>query len=136
MKREKIRATRVAEKNRMAVADQLFGLSFPMRLEPTIFGLADRLSDYNGGMWEFYQLDNGGFYMAPDSTRQYHVTADNYFEGDMTGDALGVTACLYAFSSLSFGKGRLAEVCGQQYHLLREYALDHPEAGEIFGAID
>ena len=29
-----------------------------------------------------------------------------------------------------------ADMCAQQYHRLREYALGHSEAGEIMGAID
>jgi hypothetical protein len=30
----------------------------------------------------------------------------------------------------------LAELCARHFHLLREYALDHPEAGSIMAAID
>lgn len=36
-------------------------MHFPMRLEPTIFGLAGQLSpDYEGGLWHFHALSNGG----------------------------------------------------------------------------
>ena len=48
--------------------------------------------------WLFgvYQLSNGGFYMAPAADRLFHVICKNQFEGDLTADALGITACLYA----------------------------------------
>jgi hypothetical protein len=53
--------------------------------------------DYSGGLWEFYTLSNGGFYMAPSTDVIFHVSCDNMFEGDLSGDALGITACLYAY---------------------------------------
>lgn len=50
---------------------------------------------------------------------------------------MGITACLYAYSQLSFTAGPdFAELCADQFHLLREYALDHPEAEAILGVID
>ena len=118
------------------IAD-LFVLHFPLRLEPTIFAFADRLSeDYTGGYWNFYALSNGGFFMAPESDALFTVYADNGFQGKMSAEAFGITACLYAYSNLSFGDGELAEECAKQFHLLREYMLDHPEAGAILSAID
>ena len=33
--------------------------------------------DYNGGLWQFYVLGNGGFYMAPDSDSQFQVISEN-----------------------------------------------------------
>jgi hypothetical protein len=54
----------------------------------------------------------------------------------MSSEAYGLVCCAFAYSHLAFGKGRVAEVCAQQYHGLREYALDHPEAGLILAACD
>ena len=54
----------------------------------------------------------------------------------MSADALGVTACLFAFSYLSFGSGDLAARCAEHYHLLREFALDHAELRAILAACD
>ena len=119
---------------------QLFGLHFPMMVEPTIFGMAQRLSpDYRGGYWQFYSLTNGGFYMAPDSDATFNVVCENGFEGQLSADALGIVACLYAYSHLSFMRiegGHVAKVCGGQYHLVRDYAMDHAEARAILRAID
>jgi len=115
----------------------LFGLHFPLRLEPTIFNMAGMLAEnYNGGFWQFYALPGGAFYMAPDVDHGYEISCENGFEGTMSADAFGVTACLYAYSHLSFGEGTFAEVCADQYHRLREHALDHPEADAILAACD
>jgi hypothetical protein len=55
----------------------------------------------------------------------------------MSADALGISSCLYAFSYISFTDNQaLAELCARHFHLLREYALDHPEAVSIMAAID
>lgn len=133
-----ITRTLVAEANRMAFVDKLFGLNFPMRLESTVFQFAEHLAaDYNGGYWQFYELSNGGFYMAPRTDTVYAVSSLNGFDGEMTADALGVTACLYSYSHLSFGDGsEFTELCANHYHWLREYAFGHREVRSIFRAID
>ncbi|MFA6016403.1 MAG: antirestriction protein [Gallionellaceae bacterium] len=137
MSTSNITRQRIATNQRVSHTVRLFGLNFPMRLEPAIFSIAGSLAaEYDGGYWEFYKISNGGFYMAPVSEQQFSVSADNGFEGSMSGDALGITACLYAYSHLSFGDGAFAEICAEQYHLLREFALDHAEVGSIMQAID
>lgn len=128
---------RIVSNQRVNHTARLFGLNFPMRLEPAIFNIAGNLANqYDGGFWDFWKLDNGGFYMAPASDEQFSVSADNGYEGSMSADALGITACLYAYSHLSFGDGAFAETCAGQYHLLREFALDHAEVASIMQAID
>lgn len=55
----------------------------------------------------------------------------------LSADALGIAACLYAYSHLSFlDSPTLAETCAEQYHLLRDYMLEQTEAEAILGAID
>lgn len=128
----------VNNNQRINHAADLFGLQFPMRLEPFIYAITDKLAhDYNGGYWEFYTLSNGGFYMAPQSYIPFDVSCENGFEGKLSADALGITVCLYAYSHLSFGNpSTFTEVCAQQYHWLREYMLEHAEAGSILQAVD
>lgn len=74
--------------------------------------------------------------MAPHVDTEFTVCCENGFEGKLSPDAFGITVCLYAFSELSFGDGRTAQTCTQQYYLLREYAAEHPETGGIYRAID
>lgn len=119
-------------------AAKLFGIRFPLMVEPYIFDSAGSLSEqYDGGYWEFYSLSNGSFYMAPTSREQFHVVCANGFEGDLSADAFGITACLYAYSLLSFAADeKLAEECTRQYHWLREYVAQHTEAVTIWKATD
>jgi hypothetical protein len=128
----------IAENLRVEHTVALFGIQFPLSLEPSIYTITGSMAPaYQGGYWHFYTLSNGGFYMAPHSKRQYQVICDNGFEGQLSADALGITACLYAYSHLSFNDNqKYAEVCAQHYHLLREFMLEHQEAGNILRAID
>jgi hypothetical protein len=88
---------------------------------------------YSGGAWRF-ELGNGGFYMSP-SDEAYDLRIDsNGFEGRMSADAAGITVCLFAFSHLSFQYA--TDMFGQHFHRLREFALEHREALQIFEAID
>ena len=74
---------------RMRHTAKLFGVHFPLVLEPFIYATTEKLTrDYTGGYWLFYALSNGGFYMAPDDHRTFHVVCENYFEGDLSADGL------------------------------------------------
>ena len=127
----------VPEGQRLSITERLFGIHFPLKLEPVIYGITDRMAkDYDGGYWDFHTLSNGGFYMAPTGDDVFHVTCDNMFEGDLSADALGITSCLLTFSHLSFSNGRFTRVCACHYHRLREYMFEHPEVREILSATD
>ena len=82
-------------------------------------------------------MSNSGFYMAHCSNKTYQVSCDNGFEGMLSADALGITACLYAYSHLSFtANPAFADICSNHYQWLRAYMLEHVEAGTILAAID
>jgi hypothetical protein len=84
----------VPEEQRLAVTAELFGAHFPLIIEPVVYGITERMAEaYSGGYWQMYPLDNGGFYMASESEQVYSVSCDNYFSGELSADALGVTAC-------------------------------------------
>lgn len=132
-----ITAKIVTESNRMDVADKHFGIRFPLTVEPMIFQFASQLAPaYSGGYWKFYEISNGGFFMAPRLDETFDVAADNGFSGVMSAEALGVTACLYAYSNLSFGEGKFGEICAEHYHWLFVFTMQHSEAGVIRAAID
>ena len=127
----------VVDDQRINITADLFGAYFPLRLEPFVYAMTSKLSDdYSGGYWQLYALSNGGFYMAPDSGGRFQVISENGHECFMSADALGITACLYAYSHLSFGEDDFSETCAGQYHRLREFMMKHPEARAIFAAID
>lgn len=132
-----ITCTLVPNQCRVAVVSDLFGVHFPLRLEPTVFGFASHLCpDYRGGYWQFWALSNDGFYMAPESGSRFVICCENGFNGVMTPDAFGITVCLYAYSHLSFRGDDFGELCAKHYHLLRELALNHHEASAILSATD
>lgn len=133
-----ITCTVVPEHKRVSHTASLFGAAFTLYVEPSVYVFADRLSpEYTGGYWQFYSLGNGGFFMAPETEKPLHVSCENEFEGPMSGNAFGVTICLYVYSHLSFSdKARLAETCSGHFHLLRDYALEHPESAAIMAAVD
>lgn len=98
----------VADEQRLNTTAELFGINFPMQLEPAIFSFAGNLSeDYSGGYWQFYSLSNGGFYMALDDDHIYRVACENGFEGRLSADALSIVACLY----IPFGPDSIALSC-------------------------
>jgi len=124
------------ETERINFPAKLFGINFVLKLEPYIFDMGRRLSpDYQGGYWHMYRLDDGGFYMSPKG-ESFHVVCPNGYDGTMSGDALGIVVCLYAYSELSFGGNPFADICAGQFHLLRGYAFEHLEVGTILAAID
>ncbi|MEQ8262576.1 antirestriction protein [Pseudohaliea sp.] len=130
--------TVVPEEDRCQVVEDLFGIDFPLRLEPLIFHIAGTMApSYTGGYWAFFTLSNGGFYLAPEGPDRYLASSMNGWSGGLSADALGITVCLTAYSHLSFGgPPAFARRCAEHYHRLRDYMLEHGEAGPILAATD
>lgn len=129
--------TIVPESERLALVDRLFGIQYVTKLEPTVFTMAEHLSSqYNGGFWQFHTLGSGGFFAAPRVDTIFDVSCENGFEGKLSAEALGLAAFLYAYSHLSLGEGPFAQTCAEQFHLLREFMFEHPEAKAILRATD
>jgi hypothetical protein len=131
----KVEAYPVSERARMGTLPRHFGRYMTI-VEGRIFDLmGEYCADYKGGYWQFFELSNGGFYMAPKLDRvQLHVPSNGY-RGEMSADAAGVMACLFAFSLLSSEYPQVA-VFGRHFYRLRDYALGHVESTQIFKAID
>ena len=129
-------ATLVPDAQRLDFLPRHFGRQM-MTVEQHLFSTLSELSqDYTGGYWNFYDLSNGGCYLAPTAPRQFRIFVDgNDFEGTLSADAVGITATLFALSGLAFRFPRI-EVLSIRFHQLRDFAADHAEAGLIFRAID
>lgn len=134
-----VTATLVAPSDRGATLPKLFGAQGQIVFENFVYDLmAAQAVGYNGGFWDFLKLSNAGFYMRPQPPKatgkwRFCVRGNGY-EGDLTADAAGIVVCMAAYSHLSFRYPRF--VFGDHFHLLRAFALDHPEAGEIIAALD
>lgn len=132
----RITAREVPTARRIRHVASQFGVAFPLLLEPAVYRAASALSeDYAGGHWRFMALSNGGFYMAPGRER-LRVTSPNGYAATMSGDAFGITACLFAYSDLSFRGDSIAEVCAEHFQRLRGFAVWYPAGGAILAACD
>lgn len=141
---EKVTKTQVPVNKRMGFLANKIPPALAFRFENAIYTLTETMAgdQYHGGYWEFYELSNGGFYMAPnvDKEKQFDVTVQgNMYQGKLSGDALGIVVTLTILSHMSF---HVSEHVGQRvaalYHSLREYMLDsdHPEVVEMIQATD
>lgn len=127
----------VPEARRMDFLPLLFGRQHVLVAEMTVYHLMERLSplDYRGGLWDFYERDGRPLYLAPTSKPRFQIVCDtNGYEGEVSADAAGIIATLFAFSHLSFKYP--VDAMSEGYGRLYDYAADHPESAEIFQAID
>lgn len=90
--------------------------------------------DYGSDFWHWYTQSDGGFFVCPQTEKTYRIEVrSNYYQGEMSAQALGLTVSLYALCVLAeSGHDFFIE----SYHLLRSFALAHPEGMAIAGAID
>jgi len=132
---QKIEAREVSNDERMQMLPKHFGRDM-LTVEYAIYAFMRKLArEYTGGYWTFFELSNGGFYIAPECESTFQICVDtNGFDGTMSADAAGITACLFALSHLSFQIRN--ESIANHYHQLRDFALGHAEACAILGAID
>jgi hypothetical protein len=93
-----VTATLVSDEQRMKTLPFYFGAKLTAA-EMLVYQLMGTLCPgYSGGYWAFYALSNGGFYMAPTTDDRFTIKVDcNGYAGEMSADAAGVTACLFAF---------------------------------------
>ena len=132
---EKISASLVADDDRMAFMPKHLG-RYLGQGQNMFFVYLEKLStDYKGGYWEFYELSNGGWYTAPKTDKRFKMAwPGNYYEGEMSADAAGITASLYAINHLA--NATEGDRFIKAYHSLRDFAREHAEADQILAAID
>lgn len=134
-----ITASVVTDELRIGFWPQYFG-SIPqwITLEPRIFAWMERLcADYQGGIWRFSTLSNGGAFMAPESEHDKTWTLFNSMNGngaELTSEAAGIVSCLMAYSHHACRTE--CDAMTEHYYRLRDYALNHPECSAIMHLID
>jgi Antirestriction protein len=128
-------AVRVGPNARLYTLPRYFGARLMLTVERAVCDALDELApEYHGGYWHFYELSNGGFYMAPAAEFLRVCVPENDFDEVLSADAAGIVACLFAYGHLS--SARASEVLAEHYYWLRDFALGHPEGGKILSAID
>lgn len=129
-------ASLVPDAERMEFLPQFFGLRHMLKGEFLVYDWMGSLcQDYSGGLWNFYIVKSGGFYMAPSGDKRWWVRCSgNGFEGEMTSDAAGIVATLFTLSQLSLETE--LDRFSNLFHSLRSFAIRHVEASAILAAID
>jgi len=129
-----IGAREVPDDERLQMLPRHFGRHM-LTVEYAVYAFMRKLSSqYTGGYWNYLELSNGGFYMAPAHDTPFNVLCrDKWLRRPMSADAAGITACLFALSQLSFQIQH--ESIARHFHQLRDFALEHAEASVILGAI-
>ena len=129
----------VPEVQRIAVAASLWGPRWPIQVEPTCWNLAEKLApDYPGGLWNYFEISNNGFFAAPAETESFTIGSNNYFSGVLAPELFGVVVCLLTYYHLSFAGDweKFPRLCARHHHLLRQYAMGLPAVADILRAID
>lgn len=130
-----ITAKLVSESKRLSILPKYTGKNFGS-VEASIFdAMREYCSDYQGGYWYMYELSNGAFYMAPGRDEMLPIScAGNFYDGSMTADAAGLVASLVGINRVVW-KTESQQLINL-FYALRDFALEHKEAEEIFKAID
>lgn len=128
-------ATLVPEERRMEILPRYFG-RYMILGENTVYTAMESLCDtYHGGSWDYVELSNGAFYMAPRTEGPLPISCDgNGYTGEMSRDAAGIVATLFALNAMAWSTED--ETFTRLYYALLDFVAPHPEAREIFAAID
>lgn len=139
-----IRASRVLPYARMGFLPRVFGSRSYMQGESLVYTWMRRLSpDYTGGFWEYYDLSNRGFFMAPNAEScaihegrpalLIRCEEGNGFEGLLSPEAAGVLATAFAINHMLFtGHPHLEDA----YYRLKDFVFEHAESRLLIAALD
>ena len=115
-----------------------FGEVAPM-VEHNVFSWMNFLSeDYDGGMWDYHELSNGGFYMTPPAGMYKVHQKGNMFCEVISARLSGVIATYFSLYSLSLRDYEDAELYYKYICLLNEYIdqLDPKSRKLVLSALD
>ncbi|MBB5408582.1 hypothetical protein HDG34_005637 [Paraburkholderia sp. HC6.4b] len=131
----------VPESRRLRFLPKMLGKFLWPVAENLVYSCAAKLSpEYAHGAWNFYELSNGSFYLAPRAPERMTLRIEgNQFDSTMSADAAGITISLFVLNRLIWTiheQGGNYDPQVEQYYALREYAKQHAEGGLILRAID
>jgi hypothetical protein len=126
----------VPEANRINFLPRHFGRQMTVVEQEIFTQMREVCESYSGGYFNFYDLSNGGCFIALAHSEPLSIAVDgNGYQGTMSAEAAGIVATLFALSHLSFRHSHV-ERLAECFHQLRDFAADHAEASAIFAAID
>lgn len=125
----------INDKQRLSFLPKHFGSQMIVGERGIYKALSIMCSSYNGGYWNFYDLSNGGFYLAPDMDGLLPIFVEsNGYDGEVSADAAGIISTICVLNQRCWKTE--SEKTINQYYLLRDYIEFHKEASEIYKAID
>lgn len=114
-----------------------------IRAENNVYLYASRYLDgYDGGVWAYAALPEGGGFMKPEGDDHWHfVNPQNFADLTLGSEAAGIviTALVLNHRSWMYDRHDEEELCRLYCHRHRQlmaYAESHPEAAAIFRALD
>lgn len=130
----------VGESQRMNFLVEHFGKAF-LAAEMMLYNHMQQLcSSYNGGLWDFFTLSNGGVFLAPAAEGTYLISSPNGVSEEVSEEGAGIIATLFMLGELSQRthgfNNVLCEKVVDYYHHLRSYAQESAEADAIMMIID
>ncbi len=131
-----ITATLVSEDERLAFTPKLFGKHFMLGEQLVYDWMGSLCTEYTGGFWAFYELSNGGMFMAPTEQLEMHLRwAMNYSSEHVSAQAAGIVATLFAMNQV-INSEQYEQSLIDRFYALREYAAAHEDARAIYRLID
>jgi hypothetical protein len=90
----------------------------------TIMGMLSK--QYSSAPWRYYYVSNGGYFMCPDMLGRMIVTiAEKGLIVSLTPQGAGIVSSLITYRA--FAATSSSPYFIDQWHLLKDFALDHPE---------
>lgn len=130
-----ITARLVLERARMNFLPKHFGKQ-AIFVENMVLATMRRIcANCPGAPWNFYDLSNGGGYMAPQINGELQICiVGNYYEGKMSADAAGIVATALALNALMCRVEEDWTII--KHENLMDFARDHQESLSIRKALD
>ncbi|AGN88356.1 antirestriction protein [Enterobacter sp. R4-368] len=120
----------------------LFGHDF-ICAENNVYNYAAQyLEGYDGGVWDYAVIPEGGGFMKPEGEERWHFSnSQNFADLTLSSEAAGIviTALVLNHRSWMYDRHDEEELCRlycRRHHQLMAYAEYHPEAAAIFRALD
>lgn len=120
-------------------------LPHPAMFHQFEFAVYDRLKsicrEYAGGRWEFYQLSNGAWFMAPVDEPTFTLQDCYGRDHPMSAEGAGLAAMAYLLNHLSWvlhekGRKEQCDSAVDHYYALLAYANQGKDAAAIRAVLD
>lgn len=132
-----VTATLVPWSERGGTFETYFGIPRCIDAERLLYTYAQRyIRGYQGGLWDFYQLSNGGFYavLKTEESRLRVINPQNHYDGTMTPDAAGLALMVMVSNHLSL-QFNSVEI-DRLYKKIMAFAERHKESHAILAFLD